>query len=319
MSEGKTRFCVNCGEELSEELVFCTNCGQKQPEIVAKPVNNAQAANQSQPTANHPIINQPVPSQTQYSQPQPTVNQSFQPPVQQTPPNKKKTGLIVGIIIASVILLSGIGVIAEKVFQEQGYGDDDYDTDTYSSYDYDDDYYCDDTYSYDVDNYVSEASSDSTTQNTKYSTGAVVGNSYVNSWAGIMITLPSDYSNADADTYASMENSATDCGAYFTSDSSIIYILYEKTIYGEEAYLDIVMNILDSKTDVNYETASVYATANIAGYAYSKAECKFTNAYGDFVQSIYVRKIDDRMAVISVLGVSGSANDSLVRSIKSAG
>ena len=50
---------------------------------------------------------------------QPNYNQTWQPPVPQDQPKKKKMGLVIGIIAAVLIVLAGVGMLAEKVFQEQ--------------------------------------------------------------------------------------------------------------------------------------------------------------------------------------------------------
>ena len=53
-------------------------------------------------------------------------------------------------------------------------------------------------------------------------------------------------------------------------------------------------------------------------YAYATAECNFNNGYGDFVQSVYVRKIDGYMVFISAISNSADSNDVLVNNITKA-
>ena len=138
--------------------------------------------------------------------------------------------------------------------------------------------------------------------------------------------MPAGFQNADSETYSASENSTTECGVYLMAEDSmsIIYIVYEKLptfpVYDEEDYLDAVVNTLkDPPAGITYETTGItYTTKNIAGYAYAKADFKFNNGYGDFVQSGYARKQDDYMIFVCAIGTSAEANDALVNIISKA-
>ncbi len=313
--------CKICGAIVPDNAKFCQKCGGN--EFVAAGTDDEQTGllNESgNPYQNQPVQPQPqapVYTQPQFNQPNGFNNQQNwqQPPVPQNQPKKKNTGLIVAIVVICLIVLAGIGMAAEKIFQEQGYGDGDSSSD--SGYNFNigtNDDSSDDDVENDIDNSVT----------IEYTKGTFDGATYINEWADIKLVLPSGFSNADSDTYSASENESTDCGAYFMADDtmSLIYICYEKLpsfpVYDEEDYLDAVMNSLKNQTGITYEIDEVYSTTNIAGYAYATAECNFNNGYGDFVQSIYVRKIDGYMAFISAISNSTASNNVLVNNITTA-
>lgn len=293
--------CQFCGANAPNEANFCPICGGS--DFL---VQNAQ----TQSDASCDNSSQPIYNQNQNNQPN-TVNQTWQPPTPQSQPKKKKTGLIIGIVAAALIVLAGIGIVAEKAFQNQGYGDNDTD--------YQEDY----SFNIgDTDNSSDESSSNDETAKTAYTKGTFDGSVYTNEWADIKFALPNGFSNADADTYSSAENSTTECGAYFRADDtmSLIYIIYEKLptfpVYDEEAYLDSAMKSLKSLTNITYHTPDTYSDAEIGGYSYVKAECELNNGYGDFTNTIYVRKLDNYIVLVSAIGINAESNDALVSNIK---
>lgn len=293
--------CRACGSNVSSDAKFCQTCGGS--DFL---VSNSQQQNGMNYNVNP---NQSNYNQNQYNQ-QPPVNQTWQPPVPQNQPKKKKTGLIIGIVAAVLILLAGIGALAEKVFQNQGYGNSDVG-------DYD-------GYGFDIGDYDNSSRDNNfydEPAKVSYTKGTFDGSVYVNEWADIQFALPAGFSNADAATYNAAENSTTDCGAYFVADDtmSIIFISFEKLPtfpgYNEEEYLDVALKSLESISGITYKTPNTYSTATIGGYAYAKAECEFNNGYGDFSNTIYVRKLDNYMILISAMGISPAANAALVSNI----
>ena len=223
------------------------------------------------------------------------VQQAWQPPMPQ--PKKKKTGLIIGIVAGALVVLAVIGMVAEKVFQNMGYGDSD---------DIDSDY---------VFDLGGDTDEEDTTPAVSYTKGTFNGVTYENKWADMKLVLPTGFSNADASTYATAENESTECGFYFVADDStgLIYAYFEKLptfpVYDEEEYMDAVMDTLAGIS--NFTTTDVYTTIVIGDYTYKKAECTFTNANGEFVATVYVRKLDDYMIVVSTMGANSTANDAL--------
>ena len=284
--------CKACGSNVPADARFCQVCG------------GAEFITNNVPT------NQPVYNQNQYNQ-QPPINQTWQPPVPQNQPKKKKTGLIIGIVAAVLIVLAVIGMVAEKAFQDQGYGDN-----TGNNGDY--------GYNIGESNGTTDNTSSENEEKLYYSKGNFDGSIYENKWADIKFALPEGFSDADTATYMAAENSNTECGMYFMSDDTmgLIYICYEKLptfpVYDEEEYLDSAMKSLENVSGVTYKIPDTYSTATIGGYAYAKAECEFNNGNGDFANTFYVRKLDNYMIVISAIGVNSGYNDALVANITTA-
>lgn len=309
--------CKICGAIVPDNAKFCQKCGGN--EFVTTVADDEQTGllneNSNPYQSAQPQSQVPTYTQTQYNQSNGFNSQQTwqQPQVPLNQPKKKKTGMIIGIVAAGLIVLAGIGLVAEKVLQEQGYGNDDDDYNGGYNFSLDDDY------SNDSDDTSSES-----INNIEYTKGTFDGVTYVNEWADIKLSLPEGFSNADSATYSAAESSNTECGAYFMADDtmSLIYICYEKLpsfpVYDEEDYLDSAMNSLKNISGVTYEVDDVYSTTNIAGYAYATAECNFNNGYGDFVQSVYVRKIDGYMVFISAISNSADSNDVLVNNITKA-
>ena len=284
--------CKACGSNVPVDARFCQVCG------------GAEFITNNVPTS------QPVYNQNQYNQ-QPPINQTWQPPVPQTQPKKKKTGLIIGIVAAVLVVLAVIGMVAEKAFQNQGYGDN-----TGNNGDY--------SYNIGGSNGNTDNSSSENEEKLYYSKGNFDGSVYENKWADIKFALPEGFSDADSATYMAAENSTTECGMYFMADDTmgLIYICYEKLptfpVYDEEEYLDSAMKSLENVSGVTYKIPDTYSTATIGGYAYAKSECEFNNGNGDFANTFYVRKLDNYMIVISAIGVNSGYNDALVANITTA-
>ena len=284
--------CKACGANVPADARFCQVCG------------GAEFITNNVPT------NQPAYNQNQYNQ-QPPINQIWQPPVPQNQPKKKKTGLIIGIVAAVLIVLAVIGMVAEKAFQDQGYGDN-----TGNNGDY--------NYNIGESNGTTDNTSSENEEKLYYSKGSFDGSVYENKWADIKFSLPEGFSDADTATYMAAENSNTECGIYFMADDTmgLIYICYEKLptfpVYDEEEYLDSAMKSLQNVSGVTYKIPDTYSTATIGGYAYAKAECEFNNGNGDFANTFYVRKLDKYMIVISAIGVNSGYNDALVANITTA-
>ena len=300
--------CQFCGANVPDEAKFCQGCGSSQfiiedDEQTGILTDNPYQPVQNQNTNNQIYNQQPVNTQPAYQQP-------WQPPVPQNQPKKKKTGLIIAIVAAVLVVLAGIGMVAEKVLQEQGYGY--YEDDGDSGYDFN------------IGGNNSSSNNDDIAEAIKYTKGSFDGTTYINDWADIRFALPEGFSDADSATYMAAENSNTECGMYFMADDTmgLIYICYEKLpsfpVYDEEKYLDSAMKSLQNVSGVTYKIPDTYSTASIGGYAYAKAECEFNNGNGDFANTFYVRKLDNYMIVISAIGVNSGYNDALVANITTA-
>ena len=279
--------CNKCGTMVEMQDKFCNSCGGSDFIAINQPSQQNTDYNANQPVHNQNQV------QSQY-QVQPQYQYVQQPPM---PPKQSKKGVIIGFVAAGLIVLAGIGFFAEKYFQSQGYGDG-------SS----------------SENKPKVTISNPEKSDVEYTKGEFDGSVYVNEWADIKMELPDDFSNADSSLYASTENSVTECGAYFIADDtmSLMYIAYEKlptSSYTEKLYLDAVLLQLKNVTEVEYTVPDTYTTANIGGYTYVVAECPVKNDYGNFVNTIYVRKLDDYIICISAVGVSADSNADLVGKI----
>ncbi len=292
--------CKKCGAVVPSEVNFCHMCGG----------SDFVALNQ-QPQSGENYSGQADGNQNQYGQPN-LINRECNSQVPQQP-KKKKTGLIIGIVAAALIVLVGIGILVGKFFQNQEY------TDT------------DDTGYYDLNTGDTEISScdesnrDETEETNKveaeYTKGTFDGSVYTNEWADIEFALPEGFSNADSDMYSTAENSVTECGAYFISNeaASLIYICYEKLpafpLYDEEKYLDSAMKSFESVSGITYNLPDAYSEIIIGGYTYLKAECELNNGYETYANTICVRKLDNYIIFISALSINAESNAALISNI----
>lgn len=279
--------CKACGSNVPTDAKFCHICGGS--DFIINGVTS------SQPTYNRKSA----------------INQTWQPPVPQKKPKKKKTGLIIGIVVATLIVLAVIGIIAEKAIQDQGYSDNPGNNGDYG-------------YNIGGSHGTTDNSSSENEEKLYYSKGSFDGSVYENKWADIKMTLPEGFSDADSAAYMAAENSNTECGVYFMADDTmgLIYICYEKLPtfpeYDEEEYLDSAMKTIENASGVTYKIPDTYSVTTIGGYAYAKAECEFNNGNGDFANTFYVRKLDNYMIVISAIGVNSGYIDALVANITNA-
>ncbi len=309
--------CKACGANVPNEARFCQKCGSSdfmmvEPEQTSVLDNNYIQYNTVPPVANPnnqyntvpPVANQNNQYQNvQYQnyQQAPQMQQNWQTPVQPIQPKKKKTGLIIGIVAGVLAFLVVVGVIIGVVAsQDNGYNDD-----YYNDYDYN----MDDTY----DDY----------DTVEYTKGYFDGTTYINEWADISLELPEGFVDTDYDTYSSMENATTECGAYFMAEdtSSVIIICFEELpkfpVYNETSYLDVSMSNLEAEVDVYYYYDDYYTTT-IAGYDYTTVTVGFDNGYAEVVESVYVRQIGDYMVFISAVSLDEATNDALVSMISNA-
>ncbi|MBR6780775.1 MAG: hypothetical protein IKM24_07155, partial [Clostridia bacterium] len=185
-----------------------------------------------------------------------------------------------------------------------------------------DDYYFDENYTFDT-SFTDEADTQEVTEaGVPYTKGVLADGVYVNEWANIKMTVPADFVNADSETYASSENAVTDCGLYLMSNDTmrLIYFCYEKlptfSSYDEEKYLDAAMKALKDVEEIEFRQISdTYKTTEIAGETYLTTDVIFDNGYGEFLQSVYVRKLGNYMIFICAISQDAEANAAMVNAI----
>ena len=108
------KFCTNCGAPLKENAKFCGNCGN----VVANKADPAEPAQKPDEVAQVPPDPAPGPVDPVQGHQASFVNGTPVPPqppvggnMYTAPAKKKKTGLIVGLIIGTVVLLIAAGVL----------------------------------------------------------------------------------------------------------------------------------------------------------------------------------------------------------------
>lgn len=91
--------CTNCGQPLEEGAAFCRSCGARAPQAAEPPVPPPPDAHRQQP---------PPPPPPQMT---PGYGAGWPPPSVSPQPKPRRTGLIIGVIAAAIVLIGGgIGV-----------------------------------------------------------------------------------------------------------------------------------------------------------------------------------------------------------------
>ena len=316
-----SKQCKKCGAYVPNEYAFCNMCGSA--EFIVAGAQPQVNAGQPQPTAynnagqSYGYQQMPGNQPLQYAAPQ--NSQPTQPyqygQVAQQPKKKKKTGLIIGIIIALVIGaivfgIIGLAVIGACVAQDE--------TSTGS---------INNDVVGNVDDYADESEDNSYESNNKkeitYTKGTFDGLKYVNEWADIEFVLPEGYTDADYSLYSASENESTECGGYFISKEkgSFIYFAFEEipkfSFVDEEDYIEVATKNYTNELGPTCKTGEIEYRM-VAGCSYAKVRCEFTASGQDFVNDLYVRKVDNYMVVISAVSLDGSTNNVLVSKITKA-
>ena len=300
------KVCPNCNNTVEDSAIFCDKCGTRFVVQNNNPVNYPQ-----QPVNQPNYVQQPQYSNYGANQ------QQFQN-APQTPPKKKNTGMIIGIVAAVLIVLAIIGSIAQKAFQDQGYGDGGND---YTP-----------SYNFGTNDSSTNDSTNSTTDNNasdvkSYNKGSMKDGWYVNEWANMKFDANSNWTDGSADEYASYEGDPnTECGVILndTANGKQLVICFEKlngpsASVTEAAYLDIITDGLKQQyTDANL-TCNIadYLDTTIAGETFKTAKITFEE--GPLVQEFHVRKYDSYMIFVAVTAQSSfdaSSTANNIRTIK---
>lgn len=167
----------------------------------------------------------------------------------------------------------------------------------------------------------STAKKSTTTERTiEYTKGIFNGKIYVNEWADLKFVAPENlYHQGDA---SELDDLVTDCGLYLESgdEFSSIVIGFEK-IYDnsidEEKYFDDFFEDADTSnsfaTDgVMYNLPDVYGHTFISKTLYTSAQVEIFNEYAKIYQMYYIKKIDNRMAMICITATSLEEIDNIL-------
>ena len=297
------KVCPNCNNTVEDSAIFCDKCGTRFAVQNKNPVNYPQ-----QPVNQPNYVQQPQYNNYGANQ------QQFQN-APQTPPKKKNTGMIIGIVAAVLIVLAIIGSIAQKAFQDQGYGDGGND---YSP-----------SYNFSTNDSSSNNDTNSTTDNNAsdvktYNKGSMKDGWYINEWANMKFDANSNWVDGSADEYGSYEGDPnTECGVILndTANGKQLVICFEKlngpsASVTEDAYLDIIVSSLKQQyADANL-TCSVadYFDTSIANEKYRTA--KFTFEGSTMVQEFHVRKYDGYMIFVAVMAQDNFDSNTVANNIR---
>ena len=204
---------------------------------------------------------------------------------------KKKTGLIILIVLCVLLILFGIlaFVVARFVKSKM----EEFDPDTL----------VDELISEFEDGLIDETTADGQTDDdgapaVAYTKGELVGDVYTNEWAGLKITIPDGYTNADADTYTDYSDERTDAAfivTYGDDDGEYLLLLEDISHISREVteteYLEIITeNWLDEEDIASGWTLSDEYTVTIAGEQYKAM--KMQHDATDYTQMAACRVYD---------------------------
>ena len=249
-----------------------------------------QANGYQQPGANQqPGYQQQGYQQPGYQQPGGVYPNAGQPNYTPAPPvKKKKTGLIIAIVLGVLFLLFvilvavGVKIFKTKVEQELD--------------------------NFDPNEYVSEIFGDIFDEETEedapavpYTEGTLTGNVYTNEWAGLCFTIPEGFKNGSSEDYEEYTDERTDAALICAADNDegeLLLLLEDVSDITdgitEEEYLDIVTDDwVDEEDEADGWTLSEYYWITIGGERYLAA--KMSNDLSDFVQMIATRNYDNHM------------------------
>lgn len=297
--------CRTCGSQVPLDAKFCQTCGN----------SDFIVPNQQAPYMNNPMDNQPNYNygQNSYGQANTGNQTSWQPATPQENSKKKKNGLIVGVVVAVILVLAGIGYAAQEAWQDM-------DNDEY--YGIEDDYNFDEVFS-EPDYSEDIVINDDVINGVGYTKGTFDGTVYENEWADIKIKLPEGFHNSDPDSFLSSNDPDVECGLFFIANdsTSLFSICFEKlssysSIDTAEEYLEVALDNFESDPNYTYIISNAHSTVYLAGYEYVRGECQMNNGNNDVVTTIYIRKIDDYIVFITVNSIKGECdNDKLIRDV----
>ena len=293
------KVCPNCNNTVEDGAIFCDKCGTRCAVQNNNPVNYPQ---------------QPVNQPNSVQQPQYNNYGANQPQFQnspQTPPKKKNTGMIIGIVAAVLIVLAIIGSVAQKAFQDQGYGDGGND---YTP-----------SYNFSTNDSSTNDNTNSTTDNNasdvkSYNKGSMKDGWYVNEWANMRFDT-NGWTLATDDMLAVFETDPkTECGLMINNpNTNVTMLICFENLNGqavtEKEYIDILKNSFTSNNPTA-EAKDGYTT-KIADKDFQTLKCsKSESAEGYRVQGNYVYEQDGYMIVVVVEAFSDFDLNSAINNIR---
>lgn len=195
------------------------------------------------------------------------------PAASESKPKKKKSGKVVGIIFAVVLLLMAGGLALDIINDNS---DDD-------NYDYSD---------------------------ITFEEGSIVDGQYQNEWADMSFDLSEGWTNGTEDDYAGINNELVTCGLYATKGTSTLTIAFID-ISGDietntDDYLNEYLTGVTSSMDSAKSTEPTYQMFGNYSYVYSDTVGKVNGA--ELHLASCMRKLDDYIILISATGASKDSN-----------
>lgn len=326
-----SKYCSTCGKELADSSLFCTACGSKQlPSVNLSEEPTVMAP--SEPTVAAPINAEPASPQffepVQNAPASAPVQPYYQPPVAPEPPKKNKTAVTVAVcaVILCVVLIATVAVLfitGTLSFNKDGEETDEKETKTTSTKKITEDI-TDRTYGFSIENNGSDANPDAPTEapsygndiidnpigSVPYTKGEVRNGEYINEWAGFKFKITSEYPEADAATYNSL-NSQLPTGEYGylavnQTTGGVLSISYENNNVPDtpleeifQSSIDLTISMLESYNPITYGSIE---EINICGeeYLYSTMYYSVTGIYGITL----MRMLDGKLISIVITGDS---------------
>ncbi len=322
-----SKECTQCKAIVPDDANFCDKCGSRDfthfavefdpdEEIVnfdSQPVYdnlvNQQGYPLVQPTDSQQPYNvqqQPVYQQQTYVQtpnyvqpqygPQTPNTASPQPYDSQSKKNSKSLifGIVGGIIGMALVVIAVF--LALGLFGSDEPAKDDIDIDTKTTAES-----LDGEDGTDITDSNDTQPTNTPSPTVAYSLGTFDGQTYINEFADIKITLPSGYVEASDAEYASLESDVSECGFFFKSTSNLsnCSLAFESlgaySTISTENYLKLAMSGMEELN--GYVTDGVQHTTNIGGYTYTYIEGTFEDM---LVINTYVRKVGNYMLLLTV-------------------
>lgn len=300
------KFCGNCGAKLMENADFCGNCGNKveinqanedmestvsifdKPEVKSDNENKENDAYWALPTEDNlsNIVNSNSYNSTQL-QPQPQ-------------PQKSKTGLIVGIVAAVLLVLAIIGMTAEKTLQN---------ADKRKANDIDIPQIEEEV---DYSSFLDEEEEEK-----EYEKGTLTSTSYESEFIGIKYTAPDGWVLASETELSEMPTDARttwEMQALSSLDGSNVIVAAEKLPtknMTESMYINSLTNNLKNNTQITVTDIKEDGSTNIAGEKYKILTYTGTQDGISYTQTFYIRKINTHMIALAVAS-TGTPNEEIL-------
>lgn len=284
------RFCTNCGSKIAADADFCGNCGAKQMETEVEFKDRGTISmfdEGSNPTGSGNSSNGDMLNTTIYGQPI------------QSPPKKKNTALIIGIVAAALLVLVSIWAIIKDSSSDK--------KDDIDSFDYN----------------ISETANlldelgDSQIETEKiekaYSKGILTATSYESSYFDLKFNAPEGWFMQTADEISKQYGEDTDLVKYEMSATNaysgeVITVFTEKLPTKNltvEQYIDISKANMQK---MEFKNLFRDGTMVIAGNTYNTMTFNVTDAASGVNVNVdyYVRKVQDRIICIMAMYLPGN-------------